>query len=177
VGTGPQSGAQVPVPVCCGVPDREVICFCSEFKSGTVYSSLGACHCRLRGGDKACQTETAWSDDSSDPPTTLSSNPVWWSLEPLGVIRGGVVAGGGTTGGHLSGRERAAQPKHTYSPWLSADCAIILLTLVSPSPCRDTVTTSCCFRKLICMSDSDAFPCSFWTLKKTVAGSVHSGHA
>jgi len=121
--------------------------------------------------------ETAWSDDSSDPPTTWSSKPIWRSLEPLGVIRGGVVAGGGTVGGHASGRERAAQPTHKCSPWLSVTWATMLFTLVSPCHSSDAVTASYCFRKLICMSVSDAFPCSFWTWKKTVAGSVHSGHA
>jgi len=145
VGTGPWSGAEVPMPACRGVPDRDVICFGSEFQSGAVYSSLGACRCRLRGGEKACRTETAWSDDSSDPPTTWSSKPVWWSLEPVGVIRGGVVAGSGTVGGHTSGRERTAQPKHKYSPWLSAAWATMLLTLVIPSPSRDAVTTRVVF--------------------------------
>ena len=80
-------------------------------------------------------------------------------------------------GGHTSGRERAARPKHKYSPWLSVAWATMLFTLVSPSPSSDTVTASCCFRKLICISVSDAFPCSFWTWKKTVVGSIHSGHA
>jgi len=119
---------------------------------------------------------TAWSDNCSHPPTTWSNKPVWRSLEPLGVIRGGVVTGGGTVVGHTSGSERAAQPKHKYSPWLSAAWATRLLTLVSPSASSHAVTTSCCFRKLICMRVLDAFPCSFWIWKKTVAGSIHSGH-
>jgi len=80
----------------------------------------------------------------------------------LCVIRGGVVTGGGTVGGHTSGRERAAQPKYKYIPWLSVAWAIMLFTLVSPSASSHAVRTSCCFRKLICMSDSIAFPCSFW---------------
>jgi len=61
-------------------------------------------------------------------------------------MRGGVVTVGG---GHTSGRERAAQLKHKYSPWLSVTWATMLFTLVSPSPSSDEVTTSCCFRKLI----------------------------
>ena len=156
---------------------------------------------------------TAWSDASTHPPTTWSTNPVrWGSLEPLGVIRGGVItahrylkskkkrfeqielqakllnyflgsnksninqSGGGTVGGRESGRERAAQPTHKYTPCLSVAWAIMLFTLVSPSASSDAVRTSCCFHKLMCMSDSDAFPCFFWIWKKTVAGSVHSGH-
>ena len=82
---------------------------------------------------------TVWSDNSSQPPTTRSNKPVWRSLEPLGVIRGGAVTGGGTVGGHTSGRERAAQLKHKYSPWLSVALVIMLFIRVNPSASSDTV--------------------------------------
>ena len=55
MGTGPRYGTQEPVPACCVVPVRDVICFGSKFQSGTVSSSLG--DMSFKGGPEPLEKE------------------------------------------------------------------------------------------------------------------------
>jgi len=76
----------------------------------------------------------------------------------------------------MSGRKRAAHPKHKYRPWWLAARAAILLTMVCPAPWSDAFTLPCCFCRVTCNSVENAVSWSLWILKKTVDCSEHKGH-